>query len=122
MAARTWSCTTEMSRKFRRNKKRQTSACDWCAVKTHRHELLQLVQSVEISPSLQEMAGGHEVAAAPLQARVHLLQQALQRPQAAALQAGLQHALQEHLLRALLRHPVEEAGKETAMRSSRERR
>lgn len=79
-------------------------------MKTHRHELLQLVQGVEISPSLQEVAGGHEVAAAPLQAGVHFLQQALQRPQAAALQAGLQHTLQEHLLRALLRHPVEEAG------------
>lgn len=76
--------------------------CDWRVVKTHHHELLQLVQSVKVSSPLQEMAGGHEVAAAALQAWVHLLQQALQRPQAAALQAGLQHSLQEHLIWALL--------------------
>lgn len=72
------------------------------AVKTHHHELLQLVQCVKVSPALQEMAGGHEVAAAALQSRVHLLQQALQRPQAAALQAWLQQSLQEHLVWALL--------------------
>lgn len=42
--------------------------------KTNHHELLELVQSVEISPPLQELAGGHEVAAASLQAGVLLLQ------------------------------------------------
>ena len=71
-------------------------------MQTHHHELLQLVQGVEVPSSLQQLAGGHEVASARLLARVQPLQQALQRPQLAALQTGLQDPLQEHLLRTLL--------------------
>lgn len=36
----------------------------------YRHELLELVESVEVSTPLQELAGGDEVAAACLQAGV----------------------------------------------------
>lgn len=70
----------------------------------HHHELLQLVEAVVVAPPLEELAGGHEVAAAGLQAGIQLLQQPLEGPQAPLLQTGLQQALQKHLLGALLLH------------------
>lgn len=67
-----------------------------------RHELLQLVDGVEVATALQQLAGGDEVAAPALQRGVQTLQLGLQHPQPAPLQTGHQHRLQEHLLRTLL--------------------
>ena len=69
---------------------------------SHHHDLLQLEQSIEVSPPLQELAGGDEVAAACFQARVKFFQDALHRAETAPLQTGLQHTLQKNLIRALL--------------------
>ena len=68
----------------------------------HHHELLQLVERVEVASPLQQLAGRDEVAAADLQPRVQALQQPLQRGQGPPLQAGLQDPLQEHLVGTLL--------------------
>ena len=68
------------------------------------HELLDLVQSVEVSSPLQELAGGDEVAAAWFQARVKFFHYPLQRAKTPPLETGLQHTLEKHLIWALLRH------------------
>lgn len=78
------------------------------AVSDH-HELLKLVEGAEVSPSLQELAGGNEVAAAGLQAGIQLLQHGLEDAEASPLQTGLQQTLQEHLFWAFLPQATEAA-------------
>lgn len=71
---------------------------------SHHHELLELVEGVVVAPPLEELAGGHEVAAAGLQGGIQFFQHALEGTEASLLQTGLQQPLQKHLLRAFLHH------------------
>lgn len=69
---------------------------------SNHHELLKLVEGVVVSPSLQELAGGNEVAAARLQGGIKFFQHALEGSQASPLQTRLQQTVQKHLLWAFL--------------------
>lgn len=60
---------------------------------SNHHELLELVECVKVSTPLQELAGGDEVAATCLQARVQFFQYPLQHAKTPPLQTGLQHTL-----------------------------
>lgn len=64
---------------------------------SNHHELLELVESVVVSPPLEELAGGDEVAAACFQAGINFFQYALQRTKTPSLQTGLQQTLKKHL-------------------------
>lgn len=71
---------------------------------SHHHELLELVEAVVVSPSLEKLAGCHQVAAAGLQGGIQFFQHGLEGTEAPPLQTGLQQPLQKHLLWAFLRH------------------
>lgn len=71
---------------------------------SNHHELLELVESVIVTPPLQELACSNEVPAARFQARIEFFQYALQHAKTSSLQTGLQQTLKKNFLWALLNH------------------
>lgn len=105
MAARTWSCQSKdetHSALVVQDQKCLKQYTVYNKDVSNHHELLKLVEGVVVSPSLEELAGGNEIAAARLQGGIKFFQHALEGTEASPLQTGLQQTLQKHLLWAFL--------------------
>lgn len=96
MAARTWSCQSKdetHSASVVQDRKYLKQNTVYSEDVSDHHELLKLVEGVVVSPSLEELAGGNEVAAARLQGGIKFFQYALEGTEASPLQTGLQQTL-----------------------------